>query len=673
MRLACYSLAALAVFSSASRPDEGKLTAVQLARLGKAATALVECDIPRGKKHGSAFCIHSSGLFVTNAHVVRDASAVRLVLNPSLKTQRIAKAVVVRVDAASDLALLRADGLKGLKPLALGSTEGIEELMDVIACGFPFGRSLTIEKDDYPAVSINKGTITSLRRKGGALHRIQVDVALNPGNSGGPLLDGKAQVVGVVVSGVAGTGVNFVIPVGQLTLFLAKPTLAFSLPRISAAAKGKPAVFEARAVALLPGGKPPELELVLSADGKERRFPMKREGDAYRASAVPVPGTAGTARLRAVATYPEGSVAGTVLDAPFKVGGKARRLAEVRAIRRLPEAGIEFRDGGKIAGLPAGLEEVEVLLGGETLRLKVSAMSSIAFESDEPSLSVTCTVFARVGGKVVAQASDSLAFGGGAGGGGVAAVSPPVVPPKIVGDKLERRLPAKATDAVMAGGGRYLLLMLPSLKRVEIFDISELRFAGHIPVASADAKIAGGQKKIVVVLPGDGIVQRWDLATRKRELSVPMALKDRQKIEQVAMGCASDGPVLVAVSPSHPALGGVQLLSLATLKPLPVKMPRNAFMHDAQAPVRASADGRVFGCYIKKPVAAGRALPGDRGATRPRPIRCTTAWATSSPTPMAATSARRAGCSPTRSRRSARPAGRGCTACRRCAENSTWG
>ena len=82
---------------------------------------------------------------------------------------------------------------------------GVESLL-------PCHKSLTVEKDDYPAVSINKGAVTALRRKLGDLHRIQVDVALNPGNSGGALLDLNGKVVGVVVSGVRNTAVNFVIP-----------------------------------------------------------------------------------------------------------------------------------------------------------------------------------------------------------------------------------------------------------------------------------------------------------------------------------------------------------------------------------------------------------------------------------------------------------------------------
>src|SRR5205814_2075662 len=105
------------------------------------------------------------------------------------------RATVVRADKDRDLALLRAEKVNGLPTLALGSMDDVTELMDVYAFGFPFGRLLSPNMKDYPAVSANAGSVTALRRKEGALDHIQLDVALNPGNSGGPLVDEKGQVV----------------------------------------------------------------------------------------------------------------------------------------------------------------------------------------------------------------------------------------------------------------------------------------------------------------------------------------------------------------------------------------------------------------------------------------------------------------------------------------------
>src|SRR3954462_9415261 len=83
-----------------------KPTRVEIGKRGKAATAFV--DVP-GRGTGTAFCVHPSGLFVTNEHVVRGASpgGAPLVPAPALPTQRVLKATVARADAAADLALLR--------------------------------------------------------------------------------------------------------------------------------------------------------------------------------------------------------------------------------------------------------------------------------------------------------------------------------------------------------------------------------------------------------------------------------------------------------------------------------------------------------------------------------------------------------------------------------------
>ena len=130
----------LAVLSSVSLTTDGRaldepLTRVQIGRIGKAATALVEVKAAHGQGYGSAFCIHPSGWFLTNAHVAE--GQITLVLNPSLPAEKAYPARVVRSDAKVDLALLRAEGARDLAALSLGSDDDLEELTDVVAFGFP--------------------------------------------------------------------------------------------------------------------------------------------------------------------------------------------------------------------------------------------------------------------------------------------------------------------------------------------------------------------------------------------------------------------------------------------------------------------------------------------------------------------------------------------------------
>jgi S1-C subfamily serine protease len=261
----------------------------QIAKLGKTATALVEVQAgsARGVRqgYGSAFCIHRSGLFVTNEHVVnpsapgivpREGSGrdeVTLILGPGEKNQKSFTAKIVRTDKQLDLALLRITGADNLPTLSLGDDDQLEELMDVVAFGFPFGAGIgepsaaapgpppAPNRRDYPSVSVNAGSITALRRKGGDLDRIQLDATINPGNSGGPVLDKSGKVIGLVVSiavaqGLGRTGISSAIPVSHLKRFLARPDIVFTAPVVNRANQDQPAEFRAQATSILPTTAP---------------------------------------------------------------------------------------------------------------------------------------------------------------------------------------------------------------------------------------------------------------------------------------------------------------------------------------------------------------------------------------------------------------------------------
>ena len=212
----------------AASPRHVELPASMVVRC-KASTALVDLQ---WMGSGSAACVSADGFFLTNHHVVEGVglgNSVKVVVHPGQKTERVLLARVVKLDEDHDLALIKVDGPRDLSPIALGTDDGLVETMPLTAFGYPFGRMLS-EDDGYPAVSVNTGTVTALRRKNGELASIQLDAAVNPGNSGGPVVDKRGNLIGIVVSGVPGARVNFAIPVSRVRRFLAGPCFCFAIP-----------------------------------------------------------------------------------------------------------------------------------------------------------------------------------------------------------------------------------------------------------------------------------------------------------------------------------------------------------------------------------------------------------------------------------------------------------
>ncbi len=154
---------------------------------------------------GSGFIISGDGLILTNAHVVRDAKEVTV----KLSDRREYAAKVLGVDAVTDVAVLRIDA-KDLPVVRLGDPKRLDVGDPVMAIGSPFG----FEQ------SATQGIVSAKGRSlpgDAVVPFIQTDVAVNPGNSGGPLFDGNGEVVGInaqIFSHTGGyQGLSFAIPI----------------------------------------------------------------------------------------------------------------------------------------------------------------------------------------------------------------------------------------------------------------------------------------------------------------------------------------------------------------------------------------------------------------------------------------------------------------------------
>jgi serine protease Do len=187
--------------------DRLRPTLVQVRRVG---------DPPPGSPHpgdepdgrqprrgiGSGFIVSPEGHVITNQHVVRGASAVEV----RLHDRRRFSARVMGADARTDLAVLKIDGAANLPVMRLGDSDALRVGELVMAVGNPFG----LEE------SVSLGIVSRKASRAGAagpgFQFIQTDAAVNPGNSGGPLVNMAGEVVGVNSAATSRGSIGFAIP-----------------------------------------------------------------------------------------------------------------------------------------------------------------------------------------------------------------------------------------------------------------------------------------------------------------------------------------------------------------------------------------------------------------------------------------------------------------------------
>jgi S1-C subfamily serine protease len=228
------AIATATVAPPASAPAPPAAPAPGLASLEDMVAAAVRAvvTIESGSTRGSGFFVKPDVL-VTNAHVVRGATTVKI----TFADGKHGSATVTAVADNVDLALLRpAPGSEGATMLELSSITRVRSGQEVVAIGSALGEFQN---------TVTRGIVSAVRNDGGVMI-LQTDAAINPGNSGGPLLDRTGRVVGVNTMKVGtASSINFAVAADHVRTLVDNP----SGPALTSASPGSAMIEAARRAA----------------------------------------------------------------------------------------------------------------------------------------------------------------------------------------------------------------------------------------------------------------------------------------------------------------------------------------------------------------------------------------------------------------------------------------
>lgn len=169
----------------------------------------INVESPAGSGTGTGIIMSSDGYIVTNAHVVSGMSKISVVLMDETEYD----ATVIGTDSQTDLAVIKIDA-SGLTAAEFGNSDELAVGDEVVAIGNPLGMDF--------AGSVANGIISGLNREveieGQVMNYIQTNASINSGNSGGPLVNGEGQIIGInsaKISSAIAEGMGFAIPIND--------------------------------------------------------------------------------------------------------------------------------------------------------------------------------------------------------------------------------------------------------------------------------------------------------------------------------------------------------------------------------------------------------------------------------------------------------------------------
>ena len=224
-----------------------------------------------GKGSGSGFIFTPDGFILTNSHVVAGTGD----LDVTISDGRRYRADIIGDDPHTDLAVVRISA-PGLVPVRLGDSQRVRVGQMVIAIGNPYGFSYSVTAGVVSALG------RSLRARSGRLidNVIQTDAALNPGNSGGPLVTSKGEVIGVNTAVIAmAQGICFAIAINTVKFVAGKLMKDGRVRRSYLGVAGQNVALHRRIIRDLELGAPSGVLVASLEKGSPAESAGLREGD----------------------------------------------------------------------------------------------------------------------------------------------------------------------------------------------------------------------------------------------------------------------------------------------------------------------------------------------------------------------------------------------------------
>lgn len=210
----CKKFIVLLIFTLITSPvfafGKGSKTPVAIYEEINPAIVSVDSQLSDGLSCGTGCIIDKSGVILTSAHVVDVGNSVVVTTNNG---QNYTAKVIKRFGENKDIALLKINTAHNLKTVKLGNSEKVKVGEKVLAIGNPFGFSGTLTQGIVSRIDYAK-------------NRIQTDAAINPGSSGGPLLNEKGEIIGINQAiynpdnNISNIGIGFATPINLVKEYL---------------------------------------------------------------------------------------------------------------------------------------------------------------------------------------------------------------------------------------------------------------------------------------------------------------------------------------------------------------------------------------------------------------------------------------------------------------------